>query len=318
MIVVYYIGTAFAVDLIVGDPRWMPHPVRFLGSLIAQAERICRNLFSNERVAGAMAFGFILVIGLGVNFILIKLAFHINSWAGHVIAVLVIYFCIATKDMAKHAMDVYSALETGNLRKARSNVGMIVGRETAELDEIGVTGACVESVAEGTVDGIVAPLFYAVLFGPLGAVAYRCINTMDSMYGYRNARYLYFGSVAAKADDLANWVPARLTGLFICLAAPICSGSIKGALKTLKRDARKHSSPNSGFSESAMAGAIGVQLGGSGVYSGETIEKPMIGDSKKPLSREHIRQAVRIMYLTVIGFLIVTLTIRACLHTLFA
>lgn len=310
MLVVYYIVAAFILDLIIGDPRWAPHPVRFLGNLIAKAEKICRKLFSSERVAGFMAFSLVMVIGLGVNFILLKLAFYINPWVGHVIAVLMIYFCIATKDLAKHALDVYYALKSARLKKARCKVGMIVGRETAELDEAGVTRACVESVAESIVDGIAAPLFYAVLFGPLGAVACRCTNTMDSMCGYKNEKYLSFGTVAAKTDDLVNFIPARIAGLFICLVAPICSGSFKNALKILKRDAGNHSSPNSGFPESAMAGAIGVQLGGPGIYSGKIIEKPTIGDPKKPLRQEHIRQAVQIMYSAVISFLIVALTIR--------
>ena len=217
-------------------------------------------------------------------------------------AVLLIYVSIAPRDLAKHALRVRKALGSGGLEEGRKAVSMIVGRDVERLDEAGVVRACVESVAESAVDGVVAPLFWALVLGPIGAVAYRAINTLDSCWGYRDERYLFFGRVAARADDAANWLPARLGFLAAILAALVLGRDAGGAARIGWRDRRKHESPNAAWLEACFAGALRVGLGGPAWYGGERLEKPCLGDDLRPVEPADIGRSVALMYATALIF----------------
>jgi adenosylcobinamide-phosphate synthase len=206
------------------------------------------------------------------------------------------WFCLAARSLHRQSKQVATALETGNLQRAQEALSHIVGRDTAELSEEQVWRAAVETVAENSSDGVVAPLFYLMLGGPLAALAYKAVNTLDSMVGYKNERYLNFGWAAARLDDLLNWLPARLTGLLICCSAPLAGLSGTDACRIIKRDGRNHSSPNAGIPEAAAAGALGVQLGGSSSYSGQLVSKPTIGDPLRALDARAWRGSIRLMY----------------------
>lgn len=255
------------------------------------------------------ALGVYGVAGLGA-WGLVKLAGMAHPWAGDVAAVVVIYTTIAAKDLAAHSMAAFRPLVAGDLVAARREVGMIVGRDTHDLDEAGISRAAVESVAESTVDGVTAPLFFAMLAGPVGAMVYRAVNTLDSMFGHKDENYVHFGWASARVDDVANFIPARLTAPLMCLAAALLGQRPGGAWAVLWRDARKHASPNSGLTEAAMAGAMGVQLGGVNYYDGEAMEKPTIGEALMPLSAGHIPTANTLMFLTTGLFVALGLGVR--------
>jgi adenosylcobinamide-phosphate synthase len=222
----------------------------------------------------------------------------LHPWLGSLVSILLLYTTIAPRDLVRHSTEVYTPLAAGDLPEARRRVGMIVGRDTAALDEAGVARATVESVAESMVDGVTAPLFFAVLGGPMGAMLYKAINTMDSMFGYKNERYRAFGWAAARLDDLANFLPARLTSLMIPAAAFLLRFDAKGSFSILLRDRRKHASPNSGHTEAAVAGALGVQLGGPSPYFGRMVEKPTLGEAVRSIEPQDILRANRLMLLS--------------------
>jgi adenosylcobinamide-phosphate synthase len=307
----YQILMAVAIDLLLGDPRWLPHPVRGIGRLATGAETLARRFLGSTRVAGLMAALVVYLTAGLAAWGAIYLAALWHPLAADVVSIVLIYTTIAARDLVGHSMAVFHALAAGNIEDARRRVGAIVGRDTATLDESGVIRAAVESVAESTVDGVTAPLFFAIVAGPVGAVVYRAINTLDSMFGHQDERYRNFGWAAARIDDLANYVPARLTVPMACLAAALLRQRPLGALKTVLRDARNHASPNSGLAEAAMAGALGVQLGGVTFYDGQPVEKPTIGDTITPLRAHHIRLANAMMLLTSGLFLAASLFVRA-------
>ncbi len=347
----YQILSAFAIDLILGDPRWLPHPVRGIGRLALWLETLSRqssrhtpcavrqqpSASENEPLAGAVgrtahgvcllpflcqaeatriagllaALTTYILVGLA-TWAAIHLAAAVHPWAADAVSIFVIYMTIAAHDLARHSMAVFSALVASDLDEARRRVAKIVGRDTQQLDEAGVVRAAVESVAESTVDGVTAPLFFAAIAGPVGAMVYRAVNTLDSMFGHQDDRYRHFGWAAARIDDLANYLPARLTAPLMCLAAARASIlSARHALRILLRDGRKHASPNAGLAEAAMAGALGVQLGGVNYYDGQPLEKPTIGDPLMPLSRCHIVCATLSMLWTSALFLVACLLLRA-------
>jgi adenosylcobinamide-phosphate synthase len=292
----YQILAAVAIDLVLGDPAWLPHPVRGLGWLAARIEPIARRAIRPARLAGiAAALVVYAAAGFGA-WGLIRLAGLAGPIAADVAAIAVIYTTIAPRDLARHSMAVYRALNSGDLPQARTCVARIVGRDVQRLDEAGVVRAAVESVAESTVDGVTAPLFFAALAGPVGAIVYRAINTLDSMYGHQDDRYRYFGWFAALVDDAANFIPARLTAPLICVAALALGQRPLGSLRILWRDRGNHASPNSGLAEAAMAGALGVQVGGVNYYDGQPLEKPTIGDASVPLAAQHIPAANALMF----------------------
>ncbi|MEK6695834.1 MAG: adenosylcobinamide-phosphate synthase CbiB [Candidatus Deferrimicrobiota bacterium] len=293
----YQVLSAIALDLALGDPRWIPHPVRWIGRFAASVETPFRRRFGNPRTAGTVAWFVVLPATLLGAFLLVRGAHRLHPWAVDGVSILLIYFSIAARDLVGHGEGVRRALEKGELPGAREKVGMIVGRDIDRLDEAGVVRAAVESVAENIVDGITAPLFYAALFGPLGAIGYRAINTMDSLFGYRNERYIDFGRTSARVDDVANFLPARVTGLLVPAAAFLLRLRASDAFRIFLRDRRNHPSPNSGHTEAAVAGALGVQLGGESFYGGRSSFKPHLGDPVESLHRRHIRQ-VNVLALT--------------------
>lgn len=301
---------ACGLDLLAGDPRWLPHPVRGIAWLAVRGEKITRAAIPSARAAGVVTALVVYGIAGGAAWGLIRLAGMAHPIAGDVAAIIIIYTTIAARDLAKHSMAVYRPLARGDLPAARKSVSMIVGRDTEDLDEAGIARAAVESVAESTVDGVTAPIFWAVVFGPVGAIVYRAINTLDSTFGFKDQRYLQFGWASARIDDLANWIPARLTAPLVALAALLLRQRPAGALRVTWRDARKHDSPNAGFAEAAMAGALGVQLGGTNVYGGEAMTKPTIGDALTPLSARHIPLANALMFATAGLFLALCLGAR--------
>ncbi len=294
----YQILLAVLLDLLFGDPRWLPHPVRLIGGLAARCESVSRDALP-ARAAGIFTALAVIAAAWAAGACLVLLGRAIHPIAADVVSILLIYTTLAARDLAQHSMSVYHALAAGDLPEARRRVGLIVGRDTADLDERGVTRAAVESVAESIVDGVTAPLFFAVIAGPLGAIVYRAINTLDSMFGYKNERYLRFGWASARLDDAANFIPARLTAPLICLAALLMGGQARHSWKVLRRDARNHPSPNSGFAEAAVAGALGVQLGGLSYYAGKPSQKPTIGDPLVELDKRHILAANALMFASV-------------------
>ena len=294
------VGLGCLLDLVLGDPLWMPHPVRWMGRWIAWLERALRRRFPDTpqslRAAGCLlAAGTVLPAGL-LCWGALSLAGRLHPLAGFLLESWVCCQCLAARSLASESLTVLHALKTEGLPAARRAVGRIVGRDTQNLDEAGVTRAAVETVAENTSDGVVAPLFWLLVGGaPLG-LCYKAVNTLDSMVGYRNERYLDFGRCSARLDDLANWLPARLAALLMILAAFLTGEDGRGAAAIWRRDRRKHPSPNSAQTESACAGALGVQLAGPAYYGGVLHEKPTLGDCRRPICPQDIRRAVKLMW----------------------
>ncbi|HEY5976061.1 MAG TPA: adenosylcobinamide-phosphate synthase CbiB, partial [Geobacteraceae bacterium] len=277
-------------------------------------ERWLRWLVPSERLAGVLLL--VLTVGASVacGWGLLALAARLHPVAGTVAAVLLGWTCLAARSLHRESGLVAAALGRGDLAAARQSLSYIVGRDTAQLEEPEVWRGAVETVAENSSDGVIAPLFCLMLGGPVLALAYKAANTLDSMVGYKNDRYLKFGWASARFDDLLNLVPARLTGLLMVLAASLSGLSLPGAWRIMRRDGRNHSSPNSGIPEAAAAGALGVQLGGASVYFGTTVVKPTIGEPLRSLDRRAWQGAVRLMYgaelLLVAGWLIITTTLN--------
>jgi adenosylcobinamide-phosphate synthase len=289
---------AILLDLLLGDPRRLPHPVQGIGWLALQIEAPLLRMFSNRRLAGVIAVLVVVGSTVLVGSALITGATAIHPLAGNAVSILIIYSCLATRSLHDHALAVYRQLVSGNLAEARGRVSWLVGRDTEELDEGEITRATVESVAENTVDGCTAPLLFACFGGPLGALAYKAISTLDSTFGYKNERYLQFGWGSARLDDLVNLIPARLTALLVSPAAALLGLDWKQAWEIFRRDRHNHPSPNGGQIESAVAGALGVRLGGINSYSGTPGIRPFMGNQLQPLAAYHILQAVRLMWLT--------------------
>lgn len=295
---VLHIGLALVLDQLLGDPRRLPHPVRLIGLMQSHLEKVCRGLLPSAKVAGVVTVVMTLLVTGLLTWALLYGAGLIHPLAYDGMAVMVLYTSFAARDLARHASAVHTALKDDDLPLARRRVAMIVGRDTAELDEAGVTRAGVESVAESLVDGVTAPIFYAFIGGPVGAMLYKAINTGDSMFGYKNERYLEFGWAAARLDDVVNFLPARITSVFIPLAALFLGLKARNSLKILRRDCRSHTSPNAGFPEAAVAGALDIQLGGSSSYFGKITSKPTLGDANQKIVARHLAGAVNLMLLT--------------------
>ena len=290
----------FCLDLLFGDPHWMPHPVRAMGALIAGLEKPLRAVFPKTPRGELIAGGFLVVLTAGIStgaaVLLLWLCAQIHPILAFAAQALLCYQLLAARSLRDESVKVYKALRDGTLDDARKAVSMIVGRDTDRLDEIGVAKAAVETVAENTSDGVIAPLLFLAIGGaPLG-VLYKSINTMDSMVGYKNDRYLYFGRAAAKLDDLVNFIPARLAGILLCLAAGPAGFDGKNAWKIFWRDRKNHKSPNSAHTEAAAAGALDVQLAGSSYYFGKLVVKPTIGDPLRPVEAADILRCNRLMY----------------------
>lgn len=300
-----YAGAAllagYAADLIFGDPRWLYHPVRLIGNLIALLEKLIRKIMPVSK-AGELAGGFITVVlvlllcGI-VPWVLLHLVFGLNVVAGVILEAFMCYQLLAVKSLKDESMKVYDALTGNTIEDARKAVSMIVGRDTQNLDQKGVAKAAIETVAENFSDGVIAPMFYMFIGGPVLMYIYKGINTMDSMLGYKNDKYIYFGRCAAKLDDAANFIPSRLAALLLIAAAYIGGFNGKGAVKIFKRDRFNHASPNSAQTESAAAGALDIQLAGNAYYFGKLYEKPTMGDSVKEPEAEDIKRVNKLMYI---------------------
>ena len=296
------LAIGFALDLVVGDPHWLPHPIRLVGRLISGLEWILRRVFpatpKGERAAGVVLVVLVCTISTACAIALLVLCGMASPWLALAVESIMCYQMLATKALKDESMKVYDALAAGDLAAARSAVSMIVGRDVERLDAAGVTRAAVETVAENASDGVVAPLLFMAVGGaPLG-VFYKAVNTMDSMVGYRNEKYRYFGTAAARFDDVLNFVPARLSGVLMVCAASIARLDAKGAWRIFLRDRRKHASPNSAHTEAACAGALDVALAGDAWYFGKLVEKPTIGDALRPVEAADIVRANRLLYAT--------------------
>ena len=289
---------AFAMDWFFGDPRWRYHPIRIMGKAIEILEPLFRALTKNQVVAGGLFAFSLIAITFCTALILTRLFWAVSPLAGFMVETILIYFCISAKDLEKSAMGVYRLLAGNNIEKAREELAMIVGRDTGQLSEEAVSRACVETVAENLVDGVIAPLFFAAIGGAPLALAYKMTNTLDSMVGYKNEKYLLFGKVSARIDDVANYIPARLAIPFIALAAGILTGNGSRAYYTAKTEGRNHSSPNAGYSEAAFAGAFAIKLGGPNYYHGTLVEKPYIGAGFGKVSPIHIKKSCDLMMLS--------------------
>jgi adenosylcobinamide-phosphate synthase len=290
--------TALLLDLALGDPRWLPHPVVLIGRLVKFLEKTLDRVISHRRIAGIV----LLLVTAGsagaVAWLLILGCQHIHPLAGLAASVVISYTCLAARSLHHESALVADALTAGDLAEARRFLSYIVGRDTDMLDESEIWRALVETVAENTSDGIVAPLFWLTLTGPVGGMVYKAVSTLDSMVGYRNERYLHLGWASARMDDLLNFVPARLSALLMILAAPLAGLSLKGALAVVLRDRLKHPSPNSGHPEAAAAGSLGVMLGGTASYTGVPSWKKHIGVPLAPLDERAYSGMIKLMYLT--------------------
>ncbi len=289
----------FCADLLFGDPAVPWHPICLIGRLIAGLERLIRRVFPKTK-RGELAGGFVeavlvILISAGIPALLLAAAYRLSFWLGVAVEAVMCFFLFAVKSLKSESMNVKKALETQGLEAGRTAVSRIVGRDTQSLSEIGVVKAAVETVAENFSDGVFAPMLYLMLGGGVLGFVYKSINTMDSMLGYKNEKYLYFGRFAAKLDDVANYVPSRLAALFLIAASGMAGGDAKGAWRIWRRDRRNHASPNSAQTESAAAGALGVQLAGDACYFGKLYKKPYIGDDTRPVEREDIVRVNRMM-----------------------
>lgn len=314
------LALGYLLDLAVGDPANLPHPVRWMGRLIGALEGPLRRVFPKtpvgEGVAGCALV--VLVAGLfaAAAAVLIWACGLVDAWLAVAVETVICAYMLACRSLHDESMKVFYALLGGTIDDARWAVSMIVGRDTAKLGREDIAKAAVETVAENTGDGVVAPLFYMALFGPVGGVAYKAVNTMDSMVGYRNDRYRHFGWAAARVDDALNFIPARIAGAAMCAAAGLAGFDARGAWRVFKRDRRNHLSPNAAHTEAACAGALGVRLGGAHEYFGRVVDKPTIGDALRPVEPYDIVRANRLMYATsalcAVGALVVCAALYVC------
>lgn len=297
----------YIMDLVFGDPYWFPHPVRFIGKLISKTEKFIRKHAKSEKSLkywGILMWLVPVVTTAIVTALIVKIA-SFNKYVEIFVSAFIIYTTLSTKCLKDEATKIYNVLETGDIKKSRVQLSYIVGRDTTNLSQSEIIRATVETVAENTVDGTISPMFYGFLFGPVGAMTYKAINTLDSMVGYKNDKYLNLGCVSAKLDDVANFIPARLTAIFMPLGAFLCGMNGANSFKIAIRDRKNHKSPNCAFAEGAAAGAIGVQLGGTNIYFGKEVYKPTIGDKKRELENYDIVRMNKLMYATTANALLI-------------
>ena len=301
----------FLIDCVLGDPMGLPHPVIFIGKGISRSEKVLRRIFPKtprgELAAGAVMAAFVPLVSAAVAFGILLLCRLVSIWLYFAVCTVMCWQIFAARCLQDEAMKVVTRLEKDGLDAGRKQIAMLVGRDTDALTEPQVLRAAVETVAENTTDGVIAPLLWMLLLGPVGGFFYKAINTMDSMVGYKNENYLYFGRAAAKLDDAANFLPARIAALGMIAAAAIVGEDAGNAARIWKRDRRRHASPNSAQTESVCAGALHLQLGGSAYYFGKLYEKPTIGDPDREIRREDVAKSCRLMYGTSILLLAVVL-----------
>ena len=289
---------ALLLDLIIGDPHGMPHPVVAIGYLISVLDRNLRLNWLNERLAGALLLLLVVIGAAGSTWVLLTILTLLMPLAGWIAAIILSSTCLAARSLHTESSRVAAALKAGDLSSARRYLSYIVGRDTDQLEEPEIWRALIETVAENTSDGIIAPLFWLTIGGPVTAMAYKAVSTLDSMVGYKNQRYLQFGWASARMDDLLNYVPARLSALLLVVAAPLAGCSLSGAARITRRDRLNHPSPNSGHPEAAAAGALGVRLGGASCYNGVSSWKEYIGEAHNPLDEHAYHRMIKLMYIS--------------------
>ena len=308
--------SAFLIDAIIGDPNGKWHPVVLMGKLISFLERaFYRPADSDGKkfAMGAMLVIIVLLISYDVAAALMHFSYYLPGWGSAMVGALILSFMISPKSLAKAGKGICALLLLGNLEEARKKVGWIVGRDTDKLSEAEIARATVETIAENIVDGIIAPLFFFAIGGVPLAVLYRAANTMDSMIGYKNEKYLYFGRAAARLDDALNLIPARLTGLLFIVSAWLLGFDARHALNTMKRDADKHPSPNGGYAEATVAGALHIRLGGVNSYFGKESFRAYMGDPIQVTGPKHIMECIRMMYTATVLYLIGFYIVFQCL-----
>lgn len=305
---------ALLLDLTIGDPHWLPHPVVAIGRLIHVLDSRLRCNWLNERFAGVLLLLLVVASAAGATWFLLQALASLLPLAGTVAAIIVSSTCLAARSLHKESDRVASALLAGDLPLARRKLSMIVGRDTDLLDEADIWRAVVETVAENTSDGIIAPLFWLTIGGPVAAMAYKAVSTLDSMVGYRNRRYLHLGWASARMDDLLNYIPARLSAVLLVVAAPLLGYPVFETARITLRDRLKHPSPNSGHPEAAAAGALGVRLGGSSSYCGVSSWKEYIGDRRQPLDERAYRGMIKLMYISTLLMAVFCMIFAFCLR----
>lgn len=314
MEIVIATAVGFILDLIFGDPRWMPHPVRFIGFLITKGEKILRKIFKNTPKLEYIAGIILTVLVIGVSFALSLLILWLTGLVSIYLRLAVhAFFCyqiLATKCLKVESMRVYKYLIKGDILNSRKYLSWIVGRDTENLNEKEITKAAVETVAENTSDGVIAPLIFMIIGGAPLAFLYKAVNTLDSMIGYKNEKYLHFGRFAAKLDDVLNFIPAIISAFLMIAASFILRLNCKNAVKIYKRDKHNHSSPNSAKTEAVCAGALNIQLAGDSYYFGKLVKKQTIGDDNRAVIIDDIKLANRLMYATAVIAIIMFLAVR--------
>lgn len=299
------LSIGFILDLIIGDPNNPFHPVRGIGYIAKKFEDLFRSILRNYlKSAGLIVWILTVLITFGIVFEILDIANRINIYSGIILEGILIYFCISSKGLVVEGYKVIKFLLENDIDGARKQLSFIVGRDTASLNKDEIIRAVVETIAENMADGVIAPLFYAGIFGAPLAFAYKAVNTLDSMFGYKNDKYIQFGYFPAKLDDVFNYIPARITGLLIVLASAILGYNYKNSFKVYKRDRFNHTSPNSAHPEAAIAGALGIQLGGANYYFGKLVEKPTIGNKLKEIEIKDVHKTAKVLYLSsFIGFI---------------
>ncbi|MGM0446339.1 MAG: adenosylcobinamide-phosphate synthase CbiB [Bacillota bacterium] len=309
----YILTIGLIADLIIGDPTFYPHPVVLIGRLIKLLENILyknKNSDYVKKTKGILLVFIVLLVTFSVTYLLIFLFSQLPKFLYITANGLLLSTTIAVKGLRDSAYKIYIKLKENDLKEAKKSLSFIVSRDTEHLKEVEIIRGTIETVAENTSDGIIAPLFYFLIGGPLLAVIYKTVNTLDSMLGYKNDKYYYFGWGAAKLDDLANYIPARLTALLIIAASYFKKYDYKRSLETIIKDAKKHTSPNAGYPEAAVAGALGIKLGGPNRYFNKIVDKATLGESLVEIGSEHIKKTINLMYFSTFIFYISILLIK--------
>ncbi|ABK98499.1 adenosylcobinamide-phosphate synthase CbiB [Pelobacter propionicus] len=308
------LALALLLDLCLGDPRWLPHPVVMIGRLITFLETLLRRCMANERIAGVLLLALTVTSAASVTWLMVWGSARLHALAGLMVAALLSSTCLAARSLQRESCLVADALDAGDIASARVKLSYIVGRDTVDLDEEEIWRALIETVAENTTDGIIAPLFWLALGGPVAGMAFKAVSTLDSMVGYKNERYLRLGWASARMDDLVNYIPARLTALLMVMVAPLIGLSQANAASIALRDRLNHPSPNSAHPESAAAGALGIRLGGPSTYGGLLSVKQFIGDPLRSIDGQAYRGMIRLMYATTLAMAVISLATAALLR----
>lgn len=307
------IGIAYLLDLLFGDPYWLPHPICLIGNTISFLEKKIRRFIRNELFGGLLLVLIVLTLSVCIPFTILFVAKQINYYLAVVIEIYFCYQIFAVKSLKTESMKVYKPLVVDDMPEARKYLSYIVGRDTQNLDKQGVIKATVETIAENTTDGVIAPLIFMAIGGAPLAFLYKAINTMDSMIGYKNEKYIRFGKCAARLDDVANFIPSRIAAVIMIMASGLMRLSMKDAIRIFLRDRRNHKSPNSAQTESVCAGALQVQLAGDAYYFGQLVHKPTIGDPTREILPEDIVRTNQLMYLTSFLAVLIALIARGIL-----